>query len=61
MDVFDDNRGDPILVTSEILAVDGSVSGVPVVEEILKLRMLDELGVLGLGVFIDADHLSDVN
>lgn len=61
MDVFDDNRGDPILVASEILAVDGSVSGVPVVEEILRLRMLDELGVLGLGVFIDADHLSDVN
>lgn len=61
MDVFDDNRGDPILITSEILAVDGRVSGVPVVEAILKLRMLDELGVLGLGVFPDGDHLSDVN
>lgn len=61
MDVFDDNRGDPILIASEILAVDGSVSGVPVVEAILKLRTLDELGVLGLGVFTDGDHLSDVN
>ena len=61
MDVFADNRGDPILIASEILAVDGSVSGVPVVEAILKLRTLDELGVLGLGVFTDGDHLSDVN
>lgn len=61
MDVFDDNRGDPILIASEILAVDGSVSGVPVVEAILKLRTLDELGVLGLGVLTDGDHLSDVN
>lgn len=61
MDVFGDKRGDPILVASEILAFDGTVSGVPAVEAVLKLRMLDELRVLELGVFSDADHLSDVN
>ena len=61
MDVFGDNRGDPILVASEILAFDGTVSGVPVVEAVLKLRMLDEPRVLELGVVSDADHLSDVN
>ena len=61
MDVLGNNKGDPILVESDILALDGKVSGVPTVEAILKLRTLDELTVVKLGVFADADHLSDVN
>lgn len=53
MAVFGDNRGDPILVESEMLALDGRVSGVPIGEEILRLRILEELD--------DVDNLSDVN